>query len=594
MRRILTLLTAMFAFILLASLPAAADTLTFQGEDMTPVNTSAASPVTNAGATPTGATNNTMRYTLNTRLTETIDVPSGSDYQLSVRARSNPGAVYTQRVFVDGALVDERVLSSAGAYGLRPDHINLSNLTAGEHRIWIGVSTDLVAPEQHFVDYFQLDFTPPPPDTDSDGVIDAQDNCVNVPNSGQEDDDQDGVGNLCDPDRDGDGVNNLSDNCPLRANADQLDTDKDGVGDACDNTPGRCSPSVDDTNRVFINPGDDADAIINSDPQTKATLFCVKGDFNTDNTVKLYDGDMLLGEVGNVVNRGPASYGVPTTTFDGSGVPAIVSGIGSNVSVQWMHLTDAVGVINENEPSENCPASPLPSGCPQNGTGVGLKLGLTDGTAKVQYVQIDGTDSSGIGNARGRITNSHFFNNTRETAWLGVDASAIKGITEYVAAYNYVHDEQGNGIWLDHTLSGPSNDPEMASNPYGGAWFHNNLVVDSGRKGIRHEYSPRDAVKAPGGALPTPTVLIENNSVHDNNDEGVSVRDAQNAIVRYNILGAATISGVNYGLNAKGVLVSDSYRSERTDTKNVDVYDNLLNGDTLVCNVRDEPTVTCR
>ncbi|KAB0364222.1 hypothetical protein FD754_008378 [Muntiacus muntjak] len=62
-------------------------------------------------------------------------------------------------------------------------------------------------------------------DTDLDGFPDEKlrcserqcrkDNCVTVPNSGQEDVDRDGIGDACDPDADGDGVLNEKDNCPL-------------------------------------------------------------------------------------------------------------------------------------------------------------------------------------------------------------------------------------------------------------------------------------------------------------------------------------------------------------------------------------------
>ncbi|HSD87647.1 MAG TPA: thrombospondin type 3 repeat-containing protein [Kofleriaceae bacterium] len=93
--------------------------------------------------------------------------------------------------------------------------------------------------------------TPAPPadavdavlDTDSDGVIDLDDNCRNAANPSQHDEDHDGVGDLCD-------------NCPLVENHGQADVGEampDGVGDACDphpTDPGDCLLLLD----TFVDP----------------------------------------------------------------------------------------------------------------------------------------------------------------------------------------------------------------------------------------------------------------------------------------------------------------------------------------------------
>ncbi|XP_037632853.1 thrombospondin-4a isoform X2 [Sebastes umbrosus] len=94
-------------------------------------------------------------------------------------------------------------------------------------------------------------------DTDIDGYPDyklecrdtncKQDNCVFVPNSGQEDADRDGMGDSCDDDADNDGIINIDDNCWVVPNVDQRNSDKDLLGDACDNCRKLDNPSQRDT-----------------------------------------------------------------------------------------------------------------------------------------------------------------------------------------------------------------------------------------------------------------------------------------------------------------------------------------------------------
>jgi hypothetical protein len=304
---------------------------------------------------------------------------------------------------------------------------------------------------------------------------------------------------------------------------------------------------------VQINPGNDLDALVNADSSTPttATTFCVHaGTYTISEPLKLKTGDKLVGQPGTTGTQGPATDPNPVVKVEaGSGVDEVIRAIGSNILVEWLEITGAKAT----------------SGC--TGSGVGIAAGSTDGTFVAQYNYIHHNDSVGIGNAHGKIFHNEFTQNTLKSSCVGVNGAAVKGGTEYEAAYNYVHDEQGNGLWCDR---GCDDDPTSGLT---GFIVHHNLVVNNARGGIRIENSPTELTR------------IEYNEVHGNSFKavrgGVSIRDSQNVLVQFNIFGG----------NADNVAIraSDSGRAGRTDLRNVDILDNTLNGETIKgCELPDE------
>jgi hypothetical protein len=335
---------------------------------------------------------------------------------------------------------------------------------------------------------------------------------------------------------------------------------------------------------VQVNPGDDLDAIVNGDPRDRATTFCVNAQldgttetYNISETLRLKDGDRLIGQTGETVTRGPATYGVPEVMIRPSGsLDKIIAALGKNIEIQWVDIAGAVGKITTDEK-------------PQDATGAGITAGIADGGADggflVRYAVVHGNDAAGILGAKGRILNSEFYDNTQNPAFLGYNGTGVKGFTEFEAAHNFVHDEQGNGLWCSY---GCTDDAARLN----GAWFHHNLIVNNARWGLRYEISP---IVASGVHSSQPTFLAENNEVHGNGHGGASMADAQNGTFRANIFGPATIAGVSYAANYnnRAIFFGDSGLAARSDLWNGDATGNELNGEKIVGCEKPDEIVDC-
>ena len=322
--------------------------------------------------------------------------------------------------------------------------------------------------------------------------------------------------------------------------------------------------------RVVVVPCDqDLDATVNADDPTIATRFELEGGctYTVDTMVELNEGDEIVGPLATFIERPPAFDPQPTVTIVGSeGLSNVIRAKGT-VRLEWVKIVGGTGQY-------------AADGSPVAGTGSGLAMGMASNTSSLYAVHITGTDAAGVTNAHGTFERIELDDTTQDPNFLGFTGSGLKAITEVEVRNSYIHDNQGNGLWCDVFCR----DSESHLN---GFWVHDNLIVNNGRAGIRFEQV--------GEVADSGEALIENNEVHGNSTDavrgGVSIHDAQNALVRSNVFGATIIADVGYLPNSEGVAIraTDSGRPDRPDVYNVDIIDNVLNGEVIKgCELPDE------
>ncbi len=152
--------------------------------------------------------------------------------------------------------------------------------------------------------------TPPPSRTDSDqdGVENDADNCPAI-NNNQDDLDRDGEGDPCDADRDGDEIANGVDNCPDLANPNQTDEDENGIGDVCEGADGSGTVETPPSQEV----DSDLDSVPDNADNCPAAANRYQDDLDDDNIGDLCDSDL---DGDGVSNEAIADDGIVATFTD--------------------------------------------------------------------------------------------------------------------------------------------------------------------------------------------------------------------------------------------------------------------------------------
>ena len=182
---------------------------------------------------------------------------SGSGAWVSVFVRLPGGGLGPEQRFGLGGYAGQMAMADLDG-DRRPDLV-IAGVNSGSVEIVPG--TGLVprdTDQDGILDQFDLCT-----DTDRDGFGDPgypantcpPDNCASVANPGQENQDGDASGDVCDAcpadplnDADRDGACGNLDDCPALSNPDQMDDDGDGLGNACDNCPTAANPDQTDSN----------------------------------------------------------------------------------------------------------------------------------------------------------------------------------------------------------------------------------------------------------------------------------------------------------------------------------------------------------
>jgi parallel beta-helix repeat protein len=323
------------------------------------------------------------------------------------------------------------------------------------------------------------------------------------------------------------------------------------------------------TRTVPINcPENDIDATINNDDRGTATRFVLEAGctFTASATIVPSDGDEVVcaapptfaplrapaSDLNSVFDPTAPAFD-PTTrcTVEGPGVENVFRPIGQGGTTATVYF-EGIRITGGKFTGST-------------GTGAGIAEGSMTDASYHKGIEVMNNGAAGILSAKGTFERVEFTNNTLASNALGVIGAGLKARNEVEVKNSYIHETQGNGLWCDNYC---------VDSARGQFSVHDNLVVKTGRAGIRFERV--------GDVSNAGEALIEDNEVHENsaneNRGGISVRDAQNATIRHNRFGAVTIGGGPYDPNERAAIIaSDSGRSSRPNLGKILIENNTLN-----------------
>ena len=245
-------------------------------------------------------------------------------------------------------------------------------------------------------------------DADGDGIDDIADNCPNIANVDQADNDNDGIGDVCDDDDDNDGILDVNDNCPWTANADQSDIDNDGTGDVCD----------DDM---------DGDGVLNDDDNCPTTSNSDQADLDGDSIGDVCDDDMDGDGVNNDTDNCLTFANPDQADNDNDGMGDVCDDDDDNDSIL--------------DTNDNCPMTPNTDQSDVNRDGLGDVCEDCDGDGIINYYDTDTCDMSVI---EGFSPNNDGVNDT----WI------INNINLYPNSYVRVYNRQGGLVFEKRGYTG--------------------------------------------------------------------------------------------------------------------------------------------